>query len=380
MTQVLTLASYYLPGWKAGGSLRSIANCIEHLGDEVSFKVVTRDRDIGDGAPYPGLDDIEWTAVGRAHVIYVPPAGQYARVQRIATETPHDVLYLNSLFDPVFSLWPLLLRRLNRARTSRVVIAPRGECAVHAMRAKAWKKRPVLALVRLIGLFGGVVWQASSEHEAADIRRVIGRRARIVIAPDLPTPRRAMGIAGRKNRPPAAPLRICFLSRISPIKNLEFAIEVLAGVDVDATLNIFGPIEDPGYWRKCERLIEEHRISGRVRYCGAVGSAEVHQVLSEHDLLLLPSRGENFGHVIIEALSVGTPVLISDRTPWRGLKDKGLGWDLPLEDKSAFTAAIRDAATLSEDRYASWCARIAAFAAQMNAEGDALAANRSLFQ
>ena len=52
--------------------------------------------------------------------------------------------------------------------------------------------------------------------------------------------------------------------------------------------------------------------------------------MAANDLFFLPTRGENFGHVIAEALSVGTPVLISDQTPWRKLAAVGLGHDLPL--------------------------------------------------
>jgi glycosyltransferase involved in cell wall biosynthesis len=44
-------------------------------------------------------------------------------------------------------------------------------------------------------------------------------------------------------------------------------------------------------------------------------------VFRQYDLFVFPTRGENFGHVIIESLSVGTPVLLSDRTPWRADPD-----------------------------------------------------------
>ena len=60
-----------------------------------------------------------------------------------------------------------------------------------------------------------------------------------------------------------------------------------------------------------------------------------------------PRSGENFGHVIIEALSAGCLALISDRTPWRGLEDAGVGWDLALYDLQAFRAAIEDLAAAS---------------------------------
>ena len=57
-------------------------------------------------------------------------------------------------------------------------------------------------------------------------------------------------------------------------------------------------------------------------------------------MFFLPSFSENFGHAINEALSVGVPVLISDKTPWRNLQEKGMGWDLSLDNRRAFIEVI----------------------------------------
>ncbi|MBN8497849.1 MAG: hypothetical protein J0M32_13465 [Candidatus Accumulibacter sp.] len=66
----------------------------------------------------------------------------------------------------------------------------------------------------------------------------------------------------------------------------------------------------------------------------------VHTVLPGYDRFFLPPFSENFGHAINEALSVGVPVLISDKTPWRNLQEKGMGWDLPLDNRRAFIEVI----------------------------------------
>ena len=57
--------------------------------------------------------------------------------------------------------------------------------------------------------------------------------------------------------------------------------------------------------------------------------------------MLFPTFGENFGHVIFEALAAGCPILLSDQTPWRGLKEKGCGWDFPLSDHGAFRRCLQ---------------------------------------
>src|SRR5690606_13980179 len=111
---VLTFVHYYLPGYKSGGPIRTIANMAARLGDEIDFRIVTCDRDATETAPYPHLADEEsWLDVGKAKVLYLPPSRRSLRnMSRIMRETPHDILYLNSFFDPVFTLRPLLARRL----------------------------------------------------------------------------------------------------------------------------------------------------------------------------------------------------------------------------------------------------------------------------
>ena len=53
-------------------------------------------------------------------------------------------------------------------------------------------------------------------------------------------------------------------------------------------------------------------------------------MLGKHHVFLFPTLGENFGQVILEAMTAGCAILISDATPWRGLQEKGYGWELPL--------------------------------------------------
>jgi glycosyltransferase involved in cell wall biosynthesis len=64
--------------------------------------------------------------------------------------------------------------------------------------------------------------------------------------------------------------------------------------------------------------------------------------------MLLPTLGENFGHSIIEALSAGLPVIISNRTPWKNLMVEGVGADLPLEDELEFVRQLEHFQSMGE--------------------------------
>lgn len=379
---VLIFARYYLPGYKAGGPIRSIANLVDALGDEFDFRIVTSDRDATDVEPYPGLDAPgEWKSVGKAQVLYLPPDGMgLFRIAGILREVRHDILYLNSFFDPVFTIRPLVARRLGMAPKTRCVIAPRGEFSLGALDIKTWKKRPFLLVAKVVGLYRGLTWHASSEHEEADIRRVMKAGARnIHIAMNVPAASTQVNSDRYKPRADGGPLRVCFLSRISPMKNLHFALEVLAKVPGRVRFDIYGLIDGEAYWSRCRDIIELLPENIHVCYRGIVPHDQVAETLERYELFFLPTLGENYGHAIFEALSVGTPVLIADTTPWRDLERDGVGWDLPLSDIQRFVERMEWISRIGRDRYMEMRKSAKRFAETVTNGSKCFDDNRTLF-
>lgn len=382
-TIVLVLVRYYLPGHKSGGPVRSIANMVAQMGEEFDFRIVTSDRDSLDKTPYADVIVDAWNKVGKAQVYYLSPGNRSMRaLARLLSDTRCDVLYLNSFFDPVFTLRPLLARRLGLLPVKPVLIAPRGEFSASALLIKYWKKVPYRRFASTIGLYCDLTWHASSEHEAADIRHAMfGVAQRIVIASDMASiSDETKLISGSLTRNSGEPLRIIFLSRIALMKNLDFALRVLAKVSIPVYFDIFGPIEDESYWRKCNGLIADLPPNISAQYEGAVEHSQVTSVLENYDLFFLPTLGENYGHVIMESLSVGTPVLIADTTPWRNLEQAGVGWDLPLNNEQRFADKIHDIAKFSNEDYGIWRNKVRAYARERAADPQTIAANRKLFK
>jgi glycosyltransferase involved in cell wall biosynthesis len=377
---VLTFVSHYVPGFRMGGPLRSIANLVDHLQGEFEFRVVTADRDMGDAFAYRGIETSRWMDVNGAAVRYLSPGEQnFAGLAKLMRETVHDVVYFNSFFSLQSTIVPLVARRLKLVERQPAVLAPRGEFSSGALSLKSGKKRAYIAAGKAAGLFTDTLWHASSDREAEDITRTLGRHARqIHTATNLSS---SLGKAPPPSapRPPGAPLRVLFLGRISPMKNIDYALRVLAMVQAPVTFSIVGPAEDAEYRSACERLGEALPDNIGVRWCSAVDPAEVPRVMAAHDLFFLPTRGENFGHVIAEALGAGTPVLLSDTTPWRGLAQAGVGDDLPLSDPAAFAAAIEAAARMTPEAEASRRARAHAYARERQVSSGDLEANRRLF-
>ena len=378
---ILTFVRYYLPGDKSGGPVRTIANLVDHLGEEFRFRIVSLDRDVRDPAPYPGVEVDAWNRVGRSEVYYVSPGPRaLSRLPRLIAETPHDVLYLNSFFDRSFSVSPVLARRLGRLPARPVVLAPRGEFTRGALEIKRRRKRLYLAAARSLGLYRHVTWQASSEHEAEDIRRVMGTSALCcVTASDLPAVTMGATPDATPTRPAGGPLQIVFLSRVTRMKNLEFALAVLARVTVPVHFHIYGAANDAPYWAKCQALMRGLPGHVEVTYHGVLDHASVAGTLAQHDLFLLPTLGENYGHAICEALAAGVPPLISDRTPWRDLDDKHVGYVRPLADVAGFVEVIERLARTSPQERAAQARRARTYARGLAESSGDLDRNRALF-
>jgi len=101
-----------------------------------------------------------------------------------------------------------------------------------------------LRIARVLGLYRGIIWQASSKFEEDDIRRWFGKDVPVLVAPNLPPVVHSEDkLTARRQKIPDS-LKVLFLSRISRKKNLEGAIKMLKGLKGDVQLNIYGPLED----------------------------------------------------------------------------------------------------------------------------------------
>ncbi|MEM7540204.1 MAG: glycosyltransferase [Pseudomonadota bacterium] len=356
---VRVFCDYFLPSQRAGGPAKSLHGIFSALGGECDFEVITRDRDRGMARAYDDVEPGRQQQCYSASVLYTPPSiGRLWVIWRALSQRRANVIYLNSFFSPIFTIFPLTLLRLRFvARPSKVIVAPRGELAESALKIKSPRKQSYLRLAKMLGLYKNAVWHVESEKERREVERALGvhlnidaAQTEVLVAPPpladiprLPGKRKAQGH-----------LKIVFLSRISRIKNLQFAIEVVGGLSGDVEFDIFGPFpraEDAAYWRECQVNLSELPDNISVRYCGEVERDEVVATLRPYHLFILPTLGENYGHVIVEALSAGCMLCISDQTPWRALEDKRIGWDIPLQQTERFREVLQHCVAMDDQEF-----------------------------
>lgn len=378
---ILTFNKYYLPGYRAGGPIRTLSNMVDRLGNELDFRIVTLDRDAGANQLYSDILHGKWNTVGHAQVLYFSPQSvSIIRLMRLFNEVSPDAVYLNSFFDNVFTQRILWARRLGLLGKVSVVLAPRGEFSSGALGLKRIKKKNYLRFAKAAGLYSDLIWHASSKHEQKDLLHALDFvcSKHVRIAMDL-APEEEQQLIERKERSKGEPLRVCFLSRISPMKNLDFALKVMAKVKIPIVFNIYGPKSDATYWNECKALISALPVNIKIVYEGEVHPSNVKKNLAKHELFFLPTRGENYGHVIHEALTAGLPVLISNQTPWNEVMERGVGWAFPLDSVEPFVRIIESVYGWSSEKHRVTARRATSYACEKAIDSGVIAHNKAVF-
>jgi len=372
---------HFRPAVTAGGSVRSMTNLIENLGNEFDFWVVCRDRDLGSETSFD-LPLDQWIHYEDCHIHYCRPRRAYLRLfAQILHSQDWDVIYVNSYVSPIFSVIVRLLHRIGYAGDAPLIVAPRGEFAQSALKFSATKKKVVLFLGKYLGFHRRVVWQASCEHEHNDIVRVINPPIdRILTAPDL-SPLDILDVSEEDRIPKKqGELTLALVARIAPIKNILLGIQALQTCKSQIVYELYGPIESDEYWAECQAAIAKLPTNVTVTHRGAIERSEVPRALTRAHAFMMPTFGENFGHSILEALAASVPVLISDQTPWLDLESRKAGFDLPLENLEKFTAAIEKLAGMDDLEFETWRTGARTAALEWLRDSEVVEANRQLFQ
>lgn len=363
--RILSFLATFWPGNEATGPVQSLQAFTAAMQDDFDILILASD--------VTGTASRGWHQTATVPRALLPKGRFGARgLLPLLRDTPYDLLMLNSFHDPQFVIPVLAWRKLGLIPRKPTVLSPRGEFAQGALSLKAGKKRLYRRAVRLAGLTDDIWLHATADHERRDIEasglacRGILQAPNVRRLPELP-----------EVAPPATPgpLRIAFLGRVTPVKNLDFALDVLARGTTPVIFDIYGPQVDPAYWARLQGRIAALPGHVTVTAHGALPHGAVAATLATHDLFFLPTMGENFGHAINEALSAGLPALIADTTPWRGLQAAGAGWDLPLARPDLFADAIARMAGTDARERGEMRAAARRFAENSFAASDAVAAN-----
>ena len=333
----------YLPGSRGGGPITSISNLANLLEDDIEILICTKNHDFGDLKPYTNIINDQIIDFEGYKIIYLSKFNLRNFLKTIIEYNP-EILYLNSFFSK--TTIKVMLLNIYRVK-KHLIISPRGELQKNALKLKKTKKMIFLYLYRLFNLNKNIIFHSTSNIET---KRIINSlrisKERIRTISNVPSSNFSQPL--EKN---SKELRIIFISRISPKKNLHFAIEILMQVKGNIIFDIYGPIEDVNYWKRCMSLISKLPKNINAEYRGNVDRKYVTKKMREYNVFLFPTLSENYGHVIVEAMQAGLIPIISDQTPWVNLDGESAGWNIKLSDKGSYVSIVENLCTYTNDEF-----------------------------
>jgi len=249
-----------------------------------------------------------------------------------------DVVHLHGVWDPALREAAQRCRRAGKP----YVLTPHGMLSTWPMAQKPWRKRLYLATAGRAMLRGAHTVHLTAEAERDQASRWVPR-AKTWVAPlvnDLSTYLDASldptGCPAIPDRPTDAPVAL-FLSRLHPKKGPDRAIAALPLIP-RLHLAMAGR-DDPAYRAELIAGAQRLGVADRVHWVGEVSEAEKIQLYQNVDFFLLPTHQENFGQVLVEAMAVNCPVVVTKGTDiWAKLEEGGAVISGP--EPEALAAAI----------------------------------------
>ncbi len=316
---IVMITNAYFPATEEGGpafSNRELAESMVRAGARVS--VLTTDRN-GSGRLDVPVD--QWTTVGGVLVYYAKTkSGAWIRGAKIKTAIEAAIKDAQvCLMSAVF--WNYSgLRAWQACRVTKTpyISYARGLLSPWALRHKGLKKMLYWKLISRRILNGSRAIVALAEMEAIDITRmkltppivVIPNGASRDIAGSVTEPE-----GTREEMPHASSSGdyLLYLGRVHAKKGMDLLLDAFHKCLANCTtanLLIAGPI-DSAYKVEFDRLLSRCAARDRVKMLGTVVGTEKFRLLRNAKAFILPSYGEGLPVAALEAMSVGTPVIIT---------------------------------------------------------------------
>ncbi|MBL8778402.1 MAG: glycosyltransferase [Acidimicrobiales bacterium] len=223
-----------------------------------------------------------------------------------------DLVHLHGVFHAP----ALHVRRACRATGVPYVLQPHGQLdpfdlAKHRLQKQLYGPVAVRPLVA-----GADVVVCTTDLEAERLVTYgAGTRTAVVPLPVAPPgPGDRAGFRQRHGIPPDATV-VLFLSRLDVKKGLDLLAGAMA--DLDAWLVVAGS-GDPEVAAELDRALDGTPLGRRTVRTGFISGADKDDAFAAADVFALPSRNENFGIVVVEAMAAGLPVVVSDETYLHG--------------------------------------------------------------
>jgi len=317
--RVLHFLPVYAPAWQFGGPVLSVSRLCEGLVQEgIDVRVITTNA----GLPEMSSEQLCRPQMLNGVQVTYYPADQKCgtiRSEALLDGLPEqlawaELLHLSSIWQPL----GCAVQRAAHAASVPVVQTLRGALGPYSWRRGWWKKVPYFLLKERPLLQQAAALHCTTEQEAREIAWLRLQSPVKLLANPLELSQLrcdpALGQAWRQQRglPMDQPL-LLVAGRLHHKKGLDLLPQVLKAISHKPWQLLFVGQDDDGTGRRLRRAFSTAGLGERCHWMDALPAEELLGPYNAADWLLLPSRHENFGNVVVEALACGCGALISDR-------------------------------------------------------------------
>lgn len=238
-------------------------------------------------------------------------------LQKALEQTNADLYHTNGLWRFCNHVTAKEARRKGKP----YLITPHGMLYPQALSQSKWHKRLLRWAFFNRDLHEADCIHVTCEEEMKHVRALGFTNPIAIIANPIPLP--LIGPIAHTEK-----VTFGYLGRLHPRKHVERLIEAMAQLTSQdrkrCELVIMGTGE-PSYEAFLREEVQKRQLEN-VHFAGFVGGIAKQKKLASLSALFVPSDYENFGMIVAEALSCGTPVWASTGMPWEQLNKKGCGW------------------------------------------------------
>jgi glycosyltransferase involved in cell wall biosynthesis len=377
--RILVFYDHFHPAYKAGGPVQSIVNLVNLLHAAYDFYIVCKPHEMNETELLPGITVNTWMNWQDKAKVYYWHYGfrQKKDLEKIIDEVKPSCVMINGIYSLYFNLLPLFYAAsVNSNAKLKIILSARGMLHPGALSQKKSKKKLFLSLLRLFNINRKITWHATDNDEAVFIKNVFGTSANISIAPNIPNLLEPLTVLDKKE----GELILGTVALISPMKNHLEVIRSLLGQTQHIQWYIYGPVKEESYWKECLQMMEQLPENIKIHIAGETKPENLAKALNTFQVFIMPSKSENFGHAILEALSAGKPVITTNTTPFKNLGLHKAGETIVLNElTTALPAAISQFADMGNEEYSLYCNGAAGFARSFVSEEELKTGYQRLF-
>jgi glycosyltransferase involved in cell wall biosynthesis len=263
-----------------------------------------------------GSGSIAIHLIPKKESIFIPQyCSSYSYIHKLCNEDKVDIIHFHGMWNPVLAVAAII----SKSNNIPLILSPHGCMEPVALGYKFYKKWLALKTYQGIVLRNVSLFVATAEQEKDSIRR-LGYKQPIAVIPN------GVDVTDVVSSKKKITKTILFLSRLHPKKGLEKLVESWSIVRKEGWKIMIAGDGDTDYREELERLIRQHGLESDFEFIGFVTGASKQACFEVADIFILPTRSENFGLVVAEALVNELPVITTTGAPWKDLVDYQCGW------------------------------------------------------